>query len=69
MCISIFGISSAGEWPQAVHNFPRLLITAHSNSAVQQLQQRTSAGCFVDRDGRCLVTNKKFGNFGEFDFS
>ena len=44
------------KWPKAVRNFPRLLITAHSNSAVQQLQQRTSAGCFVDRDGCCLVT-------------
>eukprot|EP00434_Breviolum_minutum_P039690 symbB.v1.2.035253.t1/scaffold4702.1/size36141/2 len=49
--------NAADKWKKAVHNFPRLLITAHSNSAVQQLQQRTSAGCFVDRDGRPYIPN------------
>ena len=35
-------------------HFPRLLVTAHSNAAVEQLQQRARAGCFVDQNGGTL---------------
>lgn len=39
------------RWKEAVCHFPRLLVTAHSNAAVEQLQQRARAGCFIDQNG------------------
>ena len=46
--------SSVHRQSQAVCHFPRLLVTAHSNAAVEQLQQRARAGCFIDQNGGAL---------------